>query len=203
MTLDVGERYSFQAGQYLCIHLGEEDLLPLSIASAPARLPELHLHYRSTPGDPLALRMDRLLDTTTRLAISPAQGEVIAPPEHAALFVVAGGTGIAQAFSCAAARPRGQTTILWCADRETEIYELATLEEQPGVTVVTCVDDRRTPENEGLAWLAEHAGAFRDTHTILAGSPPFVYAVTDVLEPLGVRNLHSDVYAYAPRARPD
>ena len=77
MTLDVGERYSFQAGQYLCIHLGEEDLLPLSIASAPARLPELHLHYRSTPGDPLALRMDRLLDTTTRLAISPAQGEVI------------------------------------------------------------------------------------------------------------------------------
>ena len=64
-----------------------------------------------------------------------------------------------------------------------------------------CVDDRRTEENEGLVWLREHAQEYAGYRIILAGSPGFVYAATDVLLAAGITQqaMHADAYAYAPR----
>ena len=226
LDLTVPGDYVFAAGQYLFIHIRDrpdpgldpeldpqldsplhtDAALPLSIASAPATLPKLELHYRSTPGDDLAASFDARLAklaaaTDATLSISDAQGDVLAPSAAEDLLVVAGGTGISQALSCATHRAStgGHTTVLWCADSLAEIYATDRFETLPSVDLVVRVDDRRTAENEGLAWLREQSDKFMDTHTILSGSPPFVYAATDVLASLGARRLYSDVYAYAPR----
>ena len=124
---------------------------------------------------------------------------------HQPLLVVAGGTGAALAFSCAAHRASiaatAPTTVLWCADLAGDVYDAAEISALPHTTVHVCIDDRRTRANEGLVWLEAHAAQYLDAYVLLAGGPGFVYAATDVLLAQGFdqSQLHSDVYAYAPR----
>ncbi len=208
VTLDVEPGYQFRAGQYLNVITPEGFDVPLSIASSPTRLPVLELHYRSTPDLSEAAALDNALAGTS-LRISAAEGDVRAGAPHQRVLIVAGGTGAAQAFSCAeyrhATRAGGDATIVWCADDEDQLYETERLASY-GVTLHTIVDDRRTAENEGLAWLREHGGHFAasgddDAYVLLAGGPPFVYAALDVLLETGIRQAqcHADVFSYAPR----
>ncbi len=211
ITLAVDAGYQFRAGQYLEVVAPGDVRIPLSIASAPGRLPELELHYRSTPGVPEALAMDNLLGAET-LCITPARGDVRAGAPEQDVLIVAGGTGAAQAFSCAeyrsANRGNGKTDIVWCADNSADLYEIERLGGYPGVTLHTIVDDRRTPANEGLVWLRTNASRYaaRNTPTdgayvLLAGGPAFVYAALDVLLAEGIHQAqcHADVFSYAPR----
>jgi CDP-4-dehydro-6-deoxyglucose reductase/3-phenylpropionate/trans-cinnamate dioxygenase ferredoxin reductase subunit len=198
--------YSFQAGQYLTVLHPDGTSIPLSIASAPHRLPDLTLHYRSTPNLAEAVAMDSLLPTGT-LTLSAAAGDVICPDPDIALLLVAGGSGVAQAFSCVeqrSAEPHkhpGSTTLVWCADDAEDLYDLDYLTGS-GTEVISIVDARRTPENEGMVWLAEHAEDFSAYEIIIAGSPAFVRAVTEVLTQNGISRdqLRADAYSYAPEA---
>jgi CDP-4-dehydro-6-deoxyglucose reductase len=198
------ENFRFTAGQYLEVIHPDGTRIPLSIASSPARLPELELHYRSTPGNPEAAAMDDLLHGT-HLTIGPAQGAVHGPSDDIELVVVAGGSGAAQAFCLAEDRaernPRGSNTrVLWCADHDDDLYDLERLGKLVA-EVLVFVDDRRDTANKGIQWLTNHAHTLADAAVVIAGSPGFVYAVTDALTAAGVnpRALQSDVYAYAPR----
>lgn len=202
ITLQVHGEYSFSAGQYLTVHSDDIDI-PMSIASAPHRLPELELHYRSTPGAPEAQAMDALL-SGSQLQLSAAQGQVNCAPPDQPLLLIAGGSGAAQAFSCAehrAQHPDSDTTVLWCADHVDDLYETERLAGYVNGQLQVCIDDRRTEANEGLSWLGEHSAAFHQHNVIICGSPGFVYAVTDLLAAQGISGaaLQSDVYAYAPR----
>lgn len=178
--------------------------IPMSIASAPRRLPELELHYRSTPAAPEAEIMDALL-TGDHLMITPAAGEATAGPDSEPLFLIVGGSAAAQAFSCAEARGKqgagARTDILWCADRSADIYGADRLRAYDGVSLRICTDPRRTEDNTGLSWLRAHAPDFLGSRVILAGGPGFVYAATDILLAAGFmqHELHADVYHFAPR----
>ena len=99
IVVEVPHDYNFEAGQYLCIE-ADGIAVPLSIASAPERLPELELHYRSTPGLREAEAVDELL-TGSQLPLSPAQGDVRCGAPREPLLIIAGGSGAAQAFACA------------------------------------------------------------------------------------------------------
>ena len=92
--------------------------------------------------------------------------------------------------------------MLWCADQAQDFYALDTLNGLVNTLVHTVVDNRRTPENEGLVWLTQHADEYRHAQVLICGSPGFVYAVTDVLVGAGLQQhqLRADAYAYAPRA---
>jgi NAD(P)H-flavin reductase len=202
ITLNLNDAYPFEAGQYLSV-LGEDIEIPLSIASAPHRLPELEIHYRSTPGVPEAAAMDALL-LGSHLRLSAAQGEVRCGPAQRPLLLVAGGSGAAQAFSCAEHRAwqnAAQTAVVWCADHSDDVYETQRLANYVNGQLQICIDSRRTAQNEGMVWLREHCQQYRGHNVILCGSPAFVYTVTDLLCERGFdRNtLQSDVYAYAPR----
>ena len=202
ITLHVNGAYPFSAGQYLTVQ-GENVNIPLSIASAPHRLPELELHYRSTPGAPEAEAMDMLL-SGSQLQLCAAQGDVRCGPAHQPLLLIAGGSGAAQAFSCAESRGQladADTTVLWCADHADDVYDTERLAGYVNGQLQVCIDDQRTEENEGLRWLREHHTAFRQHNVIICGSPGFVYTVTDLLSAQGFSReaLQSDVYAYAPR----
>ncbi len=211
ITLAVDTGYRFRAGQYLEVVAPGDVRIPLSIASAPGRLPELELHYRSTPGLPEAEAMDNLLSAET-LCITPARGDVRSGAPEQDVLLVAGGTGAAQAFSCAEYRSdkpgSGRTDIVWCADDAGDLYEIERLGGYSNVTLHTIVDDRRTPANEGLVWLRDNASRYAARNTpadgayvLLAGGPAFVYAALDVLLAEGIHQAqcHADVFSYAPR----
>ena len=211
ITLAVTDGYRFRAGQYLEIIAGDDTRIPLSIASAPGRLPELELHYRSTPGIPAAAAMDVLLEGS-HLYLSPAHGDVRAGAPQQDVLIVAGGTGAAQAFSCAEYRAAtgatGATTIVWCADAPDDLYETSRLAGYANVRLHEVIDDRRTPANEGLMWLRQHGSRFAahgapddGAYVLLAGAPAFVYATLDVLLEQGVHQAqcHADAFSYAPR----
>lgn len=202
ITLNITDVYPFEAGQYLSVQ-GDGIEIPLSIASAPHRLPELELHYRSIPGAPEAIAMDALLRGSC-LNVSAAQGDVRCRSAKEPLLLIAGGSGAAQAFSCAAHRAwqnAEQTAVLWCADHNDDVYETQRLSDYVKGQLQICVDSQRTKQNAGMVWLREHCHQYRGHNVILCGSPAFVYAVTDLLCDRGFafQSLQSDVYAYAPR----
>ena len=205
IRLRIDHPYTFMSGQHLNIVAPGGLLIPMSIASAPERLPELELHYRPVTGASEAEVLNALLEGK-QLNITPAQGEVGSGEPFEDLFIVAGGSGAAQAFSCAEHRTAinadGATVILWCADESQDIYDEETLRVMQNVELHICIDNRRTPENEGMVWLARHAHRFINAYVLIAGSPGFVYTVTDLLEATGFssQQLHADAYAYAPRS---
>jgi CDP-4-dehydro-6-deoxyglucose reductase len=204
IRLQVKDAYTFAAGQYLNIVNSDGSLIPMSIASAPERLPELELHYRPITGVPEADILNNLLDGE-HLVVTTAEGAVRSGKVDQPLFAIAGGSGAAQAFSCAEHRAaigaNAPTVILWCADEQDDIYEKNTLTELPGTHLHVCIDNQRTPENEGMVWLSKHARQYHDAYVLIAGSPGFVYTVTDLLLAIGfdADQLHADAYAYAPR----
>ena len=204
VLLRVAPDYSFHAGQYLLVHGPGQVDIPLSIASAPSRLPHLSLHFKPTPGLAESAAMQQAL-SGTELSISSAMGDVRCSPPDTPQWIIAGGTGAAQAFSCAIHRAEqpaaSDTTILWCVDHQQELYELQTMQQLPRTELITVVDDRHDADNRALQWIADHAQRHAEDQVIIAGSPAFVYAVTDVLTAAGLDQaaLQADAYSYAPR----
>jgi CDP-4-dehydro-6-deoxyglucose reductase len=216
ITLQMPAGFTFRAGHYVEI-VHRDGSIPLSIASAPWRLPALHLHYLSTPGAAEAALMDELLATGEPLTVRGPAGEVQLPqPLPGPLLLVAGGTGIAQALAFVDAfqrtPPATGVTLVWCVDTPEGLYLLQELEAMASdwLTFVPIVDGRRDSDNAALHWLREHVIAGADGSQapgpiVLAGSPGFVYAAFDALTGAGADPdlIQSDVFAYAPRVPPD
>jgi CDP-4-dehydro-6-deoxyglucose reductase len=218
LRLQAPSGFDFAPGQYLCVE-HESGQIPLSIASAPWRLPELHLYYRSTPGLEQARWMDELLAVGRDLAITGPGGDVILQqPLDTPLLLVSGGTGGAQALGMLDALmhdpPDCPVGLLWCADDADGLAATRALpvEPLPWLTSEFLIDPRRSADNRALERLRELAPDFAALlgtppasarpRVVLSGSPGFVYAVTDLLIAAGLAadQLQSDVYAYAPRS---
>lgn len=209
LTLRMPDGFTFRPGQYLEV-VHPDGAIPLSIASAPRRLPELHLHYQSTPGVAEATHMDELLAGADPLTIRGPGGTVSLPePLAAPALLVAGGTGIAQAMSFIdhfiGAPPAVPVTVLWCVEREADFYlreDLETLN-APWLHTVLIDDAERSADNRAMAWLRDHGREHlhADSPVILAGAPGFVYNACDALTAAGVNpaQLQADVFSYAPR----
>jgi CDP-4-dehydro-6-deoxyglucose reductase len=214
IILRVPWNFRFRAGQYLEIELPDGHSIPLSIASAPHRLPELHLHYRSTPGLVEAQLLDERLaqlDQGDDLAIRGPFGSVcMQTPLAEPLLIIAGGTGGAQAMGLLdqlLAEPPSQPVILlWCADSGGDLYRRRWLEslDRAWLTAECIVDANREASNLGLQWLRAQAPTLGHHQIILSGSPGFVYAAVDVLEAGGIsqQQMASDVFDYSPRESP-
>ena len=221
LRLEAPPAFSFAAGQYVEV-VHPEGRIPLSIASAPWRLPELHLHYRSTPGLTEAQWMDALLASRNELDIAGPSGSIrLEAPLPGPLVIISGGTGGAQALSLidtlTKAPPDWPVGFLWCADDEPSLYlrDELTAMRLPWLNCEFVVDASRTADNHAVARLRELAPGFSSLlgpfaqnsadipilQVLLAGSPGFVYAATDVLLNAGLQpeQMRSDVYDYAPR----
>lgn len=200
--------FEFHPGQYLEIIHPDGTSVPLSIASSPLELPELHLHYQSTPGAPGAALLDDLLATVQTLTIRGPAGDVFVDAEDALpLLLICGGTGASQCLAIIKdAQLRGTqrpVTLLACADSNQDFYFRPILEPLGAdwLETVYRADATRTPANLGMRWLTDNAHRYAGRRMILCGSPSFVYAATDVLAAAGIMAtaLESDVFAYAPR----
>ena len=216
IVLEMPAAFDFRAGQYLEV-IHPDGRIALSIASGPLRLPELHLHYRSTPGVAEAAWLDELLAAGRPLIVRGPSGDVFMPDDpEIPMLLIAGGTGIAQV--CAILdevgehESRAPVTVLWCADADDELYCRSRLEavRAPWLHVEFIVDARRDAANAGLRRIGDLAASAAARHRgapagwiLLAGSPGFTYAACDVLVAASIdeSRIHSDVFAYAPRPR--
>ncbi|MCZ6641604.1 MAG: hypothetical protein O7F71_08510 [Gammaproteobacteria bacterium] len=209
LTLRVSTTFHFQAGQYLKIAHPSGELIPLSIATAPYRLPELDLHYQSTAA-PEATLMDEMLEASKRgsceFSICGPFGDVVSGSTRLRpLLLIAGGTGAAQAASfidqLTATPPEHAVTALFCADTIADLYLRTWLDEldAPWLDSVFIADARRTPDNRSLAWLETRAETLMDHRIVLSGSPGFVYGAADILTRSGIAKsaLESDVFTYS------
>lgn len=202
------DTFSFLAGQYLEIVHPNGTGIPLSIASSPKRLPEIHLHYQSTPGLDAAALLDELLLTGSRFSIRGPLGKVFAAGDDGGrLLLVCGGTGAAQALAIIGDRHLCRSTVpvtlLAFGDSEASFYyrdELDALK-APWLEAIYVADPTRSQENAGMRWLTDHAADYHDQRVLICGAPAFVYAAVDSLVAGGMpeEQLESDVFAYAPR----
>ena len=200
-------RFEFAAGQYLYLHAGQQRL-PLSIASAPARLPELELHYRSTPGDADAAALDALLLHADELTLDGPQGDIsITAPTRDPLTLIAGGTGISQAASIIeqladTAAQRLVVHLWWSLVTPAANYPVNAIERvsrESWFALETLYDDPAAATNAAVSRI--RTGQIEPGHYILCGAPGFVYSCAEALLDRGVtRNaLRSDAFDYAPR----
>ena len=197
--------FSFQAGQYITIGPAS---IPMSVASAPSRLPEFTLHYRAEPGSADAAALDQVfaLGQTAFDFDGPFGNIRLVEPYPAGLMVIAGGTGASQARSIideiAVSPERMPTTLFWCVSEPLGLYQDVYFEElafhADWFTYRAFIDDRagRSPVHDWLATTPLTAERY-----VLGGGPGFVYSIVDRLTALGVLadQLHSDVFDYAPR----
>lgn len=213
IVLEMPDGFAFRAGQYLEV-MHPEGSIPLSIASGPRRLPQLHLHYRSTPGVREAAWMDELLERGGLLTVRGPGGDVTLPDaDDLPLLLVAGGTGISQVCALidqlAVLTARASVTVLWCVDAAGDLYCRAELDavRRPWLQLEYVVDARRGPDNAGMRRITEIGRRMTadppatKPWILLAGSPGFVYAASDALTDAGVdaECLHADAFAWAPR----
>jgi CDP-4-dehydro-6-deoxyglucose reductase len=206
VSLEVEAPFAFRAGQYLYVVHPDGVRIPMSIASAPERLPQLELHFRPLPGVGDATLMLELLDRRdVPLILDGPFGEVhVAGPLAADLTLFAGGSGISQCRSIVE-HLRGvgharRVRLVWSVTQLDHLYCDAELRRFASwLDYMPLVDSPEKP-NAAVAWIDEHRPTLSG-RVVVAGGPGFVYAIVDALERIGrhAATIESDVFAYAPR----
>jgi CDP-4-dehydro-6-deoxyglucose reductase len=205
ISLVLPASFRFHAGQYLNIVHPGGVRIPMSIASAPERLPELELHYRPLPGAPEAALMNELLDADNELSIEGPLGDVhVAGPLDDDLLLIAGGSGISQCRAILEhlrhTEHTRDVTLVWSVTQRDHLYADADLGLfAPWLKYEPVVDSPQAP-SAVLRWLRTHPLP-TSGRVIVSGSPGFVYAVADAMNELGASGVtvESDVFSYAPR----
>ena len=221
------EHYRFTAGQYLLLYPARDaDGIPFSIASAPADLPELELHYGETPGSPDTDSMTALLTAWERgdapdVALSEPAGTIRCETPHTRrLLLIVAGTGLAQAYGIirhlSGTHQQQPVTLFHHASTDEGLYLDPELKELDQVLPwfhyaprIGLLSRDSNPLTNAEAWLQHErhkpgpAGIqhITDADVILCGGPDFVYTISDALSDLALhpRSLQADAFSYAPR----
>tara|TARA_Y100001001_G_scaffold163736_1_gene193614 strand:+ start:1034 stop:2074 length:1041 start_codon:yes stop_codon:yes gene_type:complete len=219
-----GKKADFWPGQYLLLNVQTKDgekKLPYSIASAPgtltgddARRIELHIAAGSETSD----QVIAFLKSASTVGITLPFGDCLVHPDFLdankePLLLVAAGTGFSQIKSLVegilAVEPERELHIYW-SNREADGFYLADL---PIEWARQYSNLRYHPiiETQSEGWEGRAGWIYQVIHEdftdlshvrmFACGSPNMVYGTLDQLEPLGltIDQMHSDVFAYAPR----
>ncbi|MFB9886442.1 NAD(P)H-flavin reductase [Balneatrix alpica] len=206
----------YQAGQYLQLLLPSGEQPAFSLASTPAAWPALELHVRRTTDNGLSAKVVEVLQQGGKIAVSLAAGDAVwqAPAAEAPILMLAASTGFAQVKSLVeqalAEGWQGPLYVYWGVRVAEDLYwpELAQqwVSTHANVHFIPVVS-----EGAGEAWQGRtgllHEAVLADKHDLtqaqvwVSGSPGMVYATLDafMLQGLHKQQMHSDVFAYAPR----
>ena len=210
-----GPSPSFQPGQYLLVVDPGGPPIAFSIASPPAALPRIALHYRPTPGSDDALRMDRLLKEGEKLTLDLPHGDCgVSHPLLRPLVLIAGGTGISQARSIVHAlahEAAASIHLYWGGASADALYARGEFDELAARTrrfAWTGAVERPTTglrTGKVAEVVAEDVAAGQldlgGCDVLLCGGPPMVWGTVSALRRIGLAEAQtrSDVFAYAPR----
>ncbi|OED40555.1 hypothetical protein ACH42_16235 [Endozoicomonas sp. (ex Bugula neritina AB1)] len=204
----------YKAGQYLLIHLPDDQVSAFSIASAPViRQARLELHIQKLP--------DR--ENSTALFNQLEQGQIKASIAHGLchlgeipnkpLTFIAAGTGFAQMKSmiehCKNISHNKKLNLYWGARSPSDFY-------LPNLPIQWASDDLiyhpvASEAHVKDEWNGRHGMLYEaiiadkeslsNSEIYISGSPTMVYATVDALLKQGFEEscMHSDVFEYAPR----
>jgi len=221
-----GKSLAFWPGQYLMLHVqdeqGEPQSLPYSIASAPGswtqqdeRALELHIADASDT----ASRVIRQLQSDPVVRVTLPMGDCVITSQQLkndtpeAIVLIAAGTGFAQIKSLTegilAYRPEQEVHIYW-SNRDADGFYLKDLPFQwaqahEHLHYHPIIEQDSDGWNGRAGWIYQViAHDFDDlSHCMVyaCGSPNMVYGTMDQLAAIGLteQNMRSDVFAYAPR----
>ena len=209
----------FYAGQYLDIILPEGKQASFSIGSAPDQGRDLELHIRHMPDSEMSNAIMSHLQNHKQVEVEIPKGDcylqahTISPETH--LIFAAASTGFAQVKSVVehllANQFGNQIHIYWGARVEEDMYleklPMQWATEHPNVHFEPIVSEpEKSPGWNGRTGLLPEAvladfPSFDNVEIFTSGSPAMVYALLDACEERGFseENMHSDVFAYAPR----
>ncbi|MGB0733318.1 MAG: FAD-binding oxidoreductase [Pontibacterium sp.] len=209
----------YKAGQYLDIILPSGKQASFSIGSAPEQGRALELHIRHMADSEMSNAiMDHLLNNST-VDIELPKGDCFLDlhtlnPETRYIFAAAS-TGFAQIKSVVehllANQVKNDIHVYWGARIEEDMYlealpfqwakEHANVHFDPVLS-----EPENSPNWQGRTGLLpaavlEDYADFENVEIFTSGSPAMVYALLDAAETKGFSqdNMHSDVFAYAPR----
>lgn len=205
---------AFLPGQYLQIVYGTDSFIPFSIASAPAELPYLTLHYLAQAGADDAARMDALLENESSVDVLLPCGDCgFVSPLRRPLLMLAGGSGIAGIRSLLYSLLPSPVSmkLYWGAAAAEDLY----LREELDALASRHREFSWTPISESAAddcrqgrvgeVVAEDVAAgvldLEEWEVLVAGGPPMVWGTVAALKSCGLTaaQTRSDVFAYAPR----
>ncbi len=217
LELDSGA-CDFTAGQYVSVRAPDGSTIPFTVASAPARLPQLELHYYPLAGSAAAAAMDTLLGTQQRLSLDGVGGDVAVgyPLQRPLTFIVAG-TGAAQAqaiieqLAVESTRDdrkaeRAQSVALfWHVNTPDAMYcheRFEMFAQHPWCSYEPVINEVST-DDAASNWLGRRAVQITGADVILCGSPDFVYRMADAIVQLDLApaSVRADAFSYAPRSR--
>jgi len=209
----------FFAGQYLDIILPDGRQASFSIASAPDHGRDIELHIRHLPDSEMSNAIVSCLQNHKQIEIELPKGNCFLQahkisPETKLIFAAAS-TGFAQVKSVVehllANQFGNQIYIYWGARVEEDLYlerlPLQWASEHPNVHFEPVISQPELSADwVGRTGLLSEAvltdfDSFDEVEIFASGSPAMVYALLDACELNGFKaeNMHSDVFAYAPR----
>jgi CDP-4-dehydro-6-deoxyglucose reductase len=209
----------FHAGQYLEIILPDQRRAAFSIGSAPDFSSDIELHIRRIPEGEMSLAIIEHLTHNPSVEIELPKGECYLEAESLAadttIILAAASTGFSQIKSIAEHLLANQVSnpihIYWGARAEADFYlhnlPLQWAAEHTNVHAHLVISEpESSPDWTGrMALLPEAIVAdfehFDKAEIFTSGSPAMVYALADACEAKGLQDtqIHSDVFAYAPR----
>jgi len=209
----------FYAGQYLDVLLPDGRQASFSIGSAPEQGRDLELHIRHMPDSEMSCAILAYLQNNPSVEIELPKGNCYLQATRinprTRLIFAAASTGFAQVKSVVEHLLANQYSnpiyLYWGARVEEDLY-LERLPEQwanehPHVHFIPVVSQpENSPGWQGRCGLINDAiledfASVEDVEVFASGSPAMVYALLDSLETRGfsASQMHSDVFAYAPR----
>ncbi len=120
--------FEFQAGQYLCVVMGEKDKRPFSIASAPGS-EIIELHIGAAVSESYPMQVVERLKTETHIEIEAPGGDAfLRADSHRPRLLIAGGTGFSYIKSIVeqqiALGQQVETSLYWgCRTQDAMYYE--------------------------------------------------------------------------------
>ncbi|MBC9252757.1 CDP-6-deoxy-delta-3,4-glucoseen reductase [Pseudomonas alcaligenes] len=205
-----GKPPRYHAGQYLLLQREDGEWTAFSLASAPHSGRELELHILARDESTLSL-----LDFLRRQGFARVQlpfGDThLAELPDGPLVLIAAGTGMGQIHGliehCRAVGFAHPLHLYWGVRRPEDFYQLPhwrDWQKQPGLHLHQVVSDLCGWEGRcGLLHEAvcEDFADLSNLRVYVSGSPAMVYATLDALVAAGLpaTQMHSDVFAYAPR----
>lgn len=213
--------HAFCAGQYLDIILPDGKQASFSIGSAPDHGREIELHIRHVADSEMSNAIvEHLLNKPTVEIEIPKGDSVLRASQvnpETRFIMAAASTGFAQIKSAVehllANQCGNAIYVYWGARVEEDMYLEALPQqwaaEHPNVHFIPVVSEpEKSPGWNGRVGLLPEAvledfADFDNVEIFVSGSPAMVYALLDACEGKGFKeeNMHSDVFAYAPRTK--
>lgn len=120
------EPVQFYAGQYVLVHMGENDKRPFSIANAPVNGDKIELHIGADENNAYATEVLQRMREDKQIALSGGHGEAHLQSNGQPMVLIAGGTGFSYAYSilqqALVDHPHTPVTLYWGGRNEADLY---------------------------------------------------------------------------------